>query len=133
KLLTDANTGNNFKLSGGAFRTMADQIRTHAGWCVSDHKPQKLADGSWNKCSGAARPGYSNHQMGFAIDFSCNGYLDTSPAMRYYPNVLSTPYKDCFIWLENNSTNYYLFEFCRAKCDRSQGGYESWHWSINGG
>lgn len=65
------------------------------------------------KCNGgnlAAKPGFSNHQRGLAIDFRCNG-----GSMNYGDA--------CFNWL---SANAGPFGYAATV------GGEPWHWSTNG-
>lgn len=98
--------GKNF--GGGGFRTMDEQIslRTTNG-CPDVYKAPA------SSCrTPTARPGYSNHQMGLAIDFTYNGSL-----IRSHGN-------GGFIWLSQNATDPAI-------------GYknlpsEPWHWSVNG-
>jgi hypothetical protein len=84
-------------MSGGGFRTMAEQrsLRIQHG-CPNPSTPS-------SSCSPpTARPGYSNHQMGLAIDFSL-GSGD-------------------FAWLKANASKYGLKNLPS----------ESWHWSVDG-
>ncbi len=55
-----------------------------------------------------ATPGYSNHQMGLAIDFTC-------------PNELSSS-NECFKWMSQNAGNYGIKNLPS----------EAWHWSVDG-
>jgi hypothetical protein len=83
-----------------SFRTMADQ---QAAW---DHygAPQ------------AARPGYSNHQMGLAIDFGEGG-------CAYSAGISSCPASKIWTWLKEHAS-----EFGYKQLDS-----EWWHWSPTGG
>lgn len=88
-------------LSGGAFRTMESQkaLRIQHG-C-----PSLIA--SSDSCSPpTARPGYSNHQMGLAIDF----------------NNCSSHSTACWKWLNANAATYGFKNFAK----------EPWHWSPDG-
>ncbi|MDB5163218.1 MAG: peptidase [Candidatus Saccharibacteria bacterium] len=90
-----------------SFRTMADQQRAFAQY------------GSRQ----AAKPGYSNHQMGFALDINmgaANGGNSTS-----YKVVTNSTYPGnrVYEWLVANAGKYHF----------SKLGSEGWHWSINGG
>lgn len=58
----------------------------------------------------AAEPGTSNHQMGLAIDFNCNG------GSMQYGNV-------CYDWLEANARQYGFIGNVAG---------EPWHWSTTG-
>lgn len=106
RLLTDAkNSG--LQIAGGGFRTMERQIELYRQRCGSynfNNPPSR-------SCSKMiARPGFSNHQMGLAIDFTCSGSLIQSHSLP------------CFNWLAANARNYGLINYER----------EPWHWSING-
>lgn len=79
-------------------------------------------------CTGApiARPGYSNHQMGLALDLTCNG----SGIPQAYSSAKNNP---CFIWMLANSTKYGLYEYGKGKpTSRASEYYEGWHWSADG-
>jgi LAS superfamily LD-carboxypeptidase LdcB len=86
--------------SSESFRTMAQQ---EYFWNCYQTK-------SCNNGNEAARPGFSNHQMGLAIDFRCNG-----GSMRY-----GGP---CNVWLDANAARYNF----AAKVSG-----EPWHWSLTG-
>jgi hypothetical protein len=90
-----------------AFRTMADQQSLFARY----GSPQ------------AARPGMSNHQMGFALDINM-GSLNGGNSGSYRVNVNSSyPGNKVYEWLVANASKYHF----------SQLKSEGWHWSINGG
>lgn len=95
----------NPELGGGAnldmtfvadsFRSMEDQEYFWA----------KYQNGTGNL---AAQPGYSNHQMGLALDLRCNGGIfEGSP---------------CFAWMQANGASYGMFNLPS----------EPWHWSVSG-
>jgi LAS superfamily LD-carboxypeptidase LdcB len=65
---------------------------------------------SCNSGNTAAEPGTSNHQMGLAIDFRCNG-----SAMTY-----SSP---CYTWLQANAATFGFQGTVPG---------EPWHWSRTG-
>lgn len=98
--MINAAKGAGVTLSGGGFRTMEEQIslRNQHG-CSSP-------SASASSCSPpTARPGYSNHQMGLAIDFqncSAGGAV--------------------FNWLKSNAATYGFKNLPS----------ESWHWSVDG-
>jgi hypothetical protein len=83
-------------LTGGAFRTMSAQQDL---WEASNHGTK------WP----VARPGYSNHQMGLAIDFD-------GIAIQDHQNPK-------FIWLKDHANPLGFFNLPS----------ESWHWSVDGG
>jgi LAS superfamily LD-carboxypeptidase LdcB len=75
------------------------------------------------KCPGAAAPGFSNHQMGLAIDMKCNGSLIGGAV-----GVKLAPGQNiCFDRLVKNGP-YHGF----IGLSQDTVGYEAWHWSVNG-
>lgn len=126
KMYTEARAAG-AALSGEGFRTMASQQGGWASRCGVNY-PQTSRWAS-PPCRGAqlARPGYSNHQMGFAIDLRCNGS----------GSVISTTTDVCFLWLEKNAARFGFYEWGNdeqlpVSPSRNIGGYEPWHWSVNG-
>lgn len=95
-------------LTGGGFRSMEGQIAARKRNCGG-----RVYGGVCRPPT--ATPGYSNHQMGLAIDFVCNGIGIINIASR--PGT-----KVCFSWLKANAESYGLFNLPS----------ENWHWSING-
>lgn len=86
-------------MGGGGFRTMAGQQQTYNNNC------------SGGVCSPpTAKPGWSNHQMGLAIDFTWGG------------GILKTN-DSGFNWMKANASQYGLQNLPS----------EAWHWSVNGG
>jgi len=118
-------------LSGGSFRNMGGQIGIYQSWCqrngiVGSPPPYPKLPGQTIRCPGGGAPGYSNHQMGLAIDISCNGSL----IPQKYSSAVNNP---CFKWLQANAGKYGFFEVGLGKeSSRASGGYEGWHWSVNG-
>jgi hypothetical protein len=95
------------KISAGGFRTMSEQIS--AGKTNGCYR-----NGSFNKsnCSPpTATPGYSNHQMGLALDI-------TDSSGGTIKNRSSKEYK----WLLENAAKYGLYNLPS----------EAWHWSVDG-
>jgi hypothetical protein len=138
----------NVRMGGGGFRYMdgsPGQIQIYHSHCAGDGitpspgpYPVLKADGSngATTCPGAAGPGFSNHQMGFAIDITCGGALmsRTTPA----PGTNA-----CFDWLGAHAHTYGFQEYGSGAAGTSSGapsssttrgsaGYEAWHWSIDG-
>lgn len=113
-LLASAENGTPLELSS-AYRSYSNQIATYNHWVAINGGPAAA-----DKIS--ARPGYSEHQTGFAIDFS-----------------FGTCYLDCFnnskqyIWLAKNASKYGFIERYPAGYE-SITGYspESWHWRYVG-
>jgi LAS superfamily LD-carboxypeptidase LdcB len=95
------------KISAGGFRTMSEQISAaKANGCY--------VSGNFNKkdCSpDTATPGYSNHQMGLALDI-------TDSSGHTIKNRSSKEYK----WLASNAQKYGLYNYPA----------EAWHWSVDG-
>ena len=118
-------------LTGGSFRTMSGQISIYQSHCKADGivgspPPYPKAPGQTIRCPGAAAPGYSNHQMGMAIDFNCAGTL----IPRKYSSALQNK---CFQWLSANAGRFGFYEYGMGKTSsRESSGYEGWHWSVNG-
>lgn len=88
-------------LTGGGFRSMLGQINARK----KNGCPDIYTAPSSSCRVPTARPGYSNHQMGHAIDF---GNCGKSSA--------------CFKWLSANAATYGLKNLPS----------ESWHWSVDG-
>lgn len=109
-----------------SFRTMEQQRSSFHNRCGANYPettPYKKPP-----CTGApiARPGYSNHQMGFALDLTCNG----SGIPQGYTSAKNNA---CFIWMLANAAQYGLHEFGNGKpTSRASSGYEGWHWSVDG-
>jgi hypothetical protein len=95
-------------LGGGGYRTMDEQIA-----CGKNNNCQGWPN--WTKSSQCrpptAPPGYSNHQMGLAIDVTYKGSCIGSKA------------SEAFKWLNANAGKYGLKNYAP----------EPWHWSPNGG
>lgn len=118
-------------LTGGSFRDMNGQIAIYQSWCkrdgiVGSPPPYPKAPGQTIRCPGGGAPGYSNHQMGTAIDFNCDGNLIPKSYSQASQNK-------CFKWLQSNASRYGFYEYGMGKdSSRSGSGYEGWHWSVNG-
>lgn len=117
-------------LSGGSFRRMSDQINVYQNWCKNDGivgspPPYPKPPGQTIRCPGGGAPGYSNHQMGMAIDFSCAGSL----IPRKYA---AASQNKCFQWLAANAGRFGFFEYGYGRTRDGSTGYEGWHWSVNG-
>ncbi|MCW1908081.1 MAG: phage tail tip lysozyme [Candidatus Saccharibacteria bacterium] len=134
--MMNAATADGINLSGGAFRRMEDQISIYLGWCANDGitpspPPYPKPPGETISCPGGGAPGYSNHQMGFAIDFSCDGELIDRRATEASDR--------CFAWLVANAEVYGFHEWGSLgsgrddiNIARAKRGYEAWHWSVDG-
>ena len=93
-------------MTGYGFRTMQTQISLYNQNC------------SGGACHPAtAQPGYSNHQMGLAIDFGNQGMSICYP----YPSSACSG-NARFDWMKANAANYGLKNLPS----------EAWHWSVDG-
>lgn len=95
-------------LGAGGYRTMDEQIA-----CGKSNGCQGWPNWTSSKqCSTpTAPPGYSNHQMGLALDVTYKGTCKFSKG------------SEAFIWLNANAGKFGLKNFAP----------EPWHWSVNGG
>jgi hypothetical protein len=106
-LMAFASTGH--KLSGGGYRSAAQQIALRIAHCGSD--PYSIYLKPSSQCSPpTAPPGRSMHEVGLAIDFDCDGAL------------ISSHSNFCFMWLSVNGAKFGLQNLPS----------EPWHWSTNG-
>lgn len=94
------------QMSGGGFRTMDGQVAARS----KNGCPDIYNSPSSSCKTPTARPGYSNHQMGLAIDFTVAGSLC---------NTHATP---CYQWLNGHANSFGLYNFPK----------EAWHWSVDG-
>lgn len=107
--LLDAAAADGIVFGGGGYRSGAQQIylrRAHCGtsqWAIYS-KP------SYQCRPPTARPGYSMHEKGLAIDFTYNGRTITSRNNAG------------FRWLRANAAGYGLYNLPS----------EPWHWSTSG-
>jgi hypothetical protein len=103
--MLNAARSSGINLGGGGFRTMQGQIDARKRNNCPD-----IYNAPAKSCSPpTARPGYSNHQMGLAIDITYRGGTipdHSSPA---------------WIWLNQNASKYGLFNLPS----------EPWHWSVD--
>ena len=103
--LLNAAKASGVTLTGSAFRTMASQISLRKAHCGSSN--YDIYEKPSGQCSPpTARPGYSNHQMGLAIDFGKCGSRAS----------------ECYKWLASNAQKYGLKNLPS----------EPWHWSVDG-
>jgi hypothetical protein len=107
--LVQAARADGFSLSGGGFRSPQRQIELRRQNCgSSNYAIYEMPSG---QCSPpTARPGSSNHELGLAVDFSCNGSLIRSRS------------SSCFAWMAANAPSFGLQNLPS----------EPWHWSVNG-
>jgi LAS superfamily LD-carboxypeptidase LdcB len=108
--MLDAAAADGVGLCGWGFRNPEEQIalrRAHCG--TSDYA-------IWNmpasQCTPpTARPGYSQHEVGLAVDFTCNG-----------GGSISSHGSVCFQWLDAHAADYGFYNLPS----------EAWHWSPSG-
>jgi hypothetical protein len=106
-LMAFAGTGHT--LTGGGYRSAAQQIALRIAHCGSD--PYSIYLKPSSQCSPpTAPPGRSMHEVGLAIDFDCDGAL------------ISNHSNFCFLWLSANAARFGLQNLPS----------EPWHWSTNG-
>jgi hypothetical protein len=103
------------KMTGGGFRTLQDQIDVRRNNCGSSH--YNIYDEDAGKCHPpAARPKYSNHEMGLAVDWSACGGAKCSPSL------IGSRSDSGYIWMNANASK---FGFKNLPS-------EPWHWSVDG-
>ena len=122
--------GLNLSNPGGGFRTMAAQKSQWAIRCPGVPETTKYSRPPCLATSATmARPGYSNHGMGLAIDFTCNG----SSIGVTYAGAKTNP---CWLWLSAHAAEYGMYEWgydaATGIGNRTSTYYEAWHWSVNG-
>jgi LAS superfamily LD-carboxypeptidase LdcB len=107
--MLDAAAADGNNLCGGGYRDPSEQVALRMSNCgTSDYAIYEMPSGS---CSPpTAIPGTSQHELGLAIDFTCNGGGTLSS---------SSP---CFTWLKSNAAGYGLYNLPS----------EPWHWSNDG-
>lgn len=108
--LLDASHADGIVLCGWGYRDPQQQIalrRAHCGG--SDFAIWHMSAGA---CSPpTARPGFSMHEVGLAIDFYCDG-----------GRSIGSRSSSCYRWLSQNAKAYGLYNLPS----------EPWHWSTNG-
>ena len=107
--LLDASAADGVVLCGWGWRNPQQQIALRRAHCGTSNYA------IWHMSAGAcspptARPGFSMHEVGLAIDFYCDGGSSIGRSSR------------CFKWLAANASDYGLHNLPS----------EPWHWSTNG-
>ncbi len=92
--------------AGSTFRTMANQQALWVQFGMDENR--------------VAKPGFSNHQMGLAIDFS--DIYDSAGGSAGSCNPKQTANSNTYKWLEANAGDYGIKQYCA----------EAWHWSPSG-
>jgi hypothetical protein len=107
--LVQAARADGHTLAGGGYRTPQRQIelrRVHCG--TSDYAIYEMPS---SRCTPpTARPGSSNHELGLAVDFECDGSL------------IRRRSSDCSTWMAANAPAFGLYNLPA----------EPWHWSVDG-
>jgi hypothetical protein len=95
-------------LAGGGYRSPQRQIELRRAHCGTSR--YAIYEMPSSRCSPpTARPGSSNHELGLAIDFDCDGSL------------IRTRSSACFQWMAANAPSFGLHNLPS----------EPWHWSYN--
>lgn len=107
--LLDEAAAAGFTLTGSGYRSHQRQIELRRQNCgPSDYAIYQMPS---SQCSPpTARPGSSMHEVGLAIDVSCNGTLIESRSSA------------CFRWMAAHAPSFGLLNLPS----------EPWHWSVNG-
>jgi D-alanyl-D-alanine carboxypeptidase len=107
--MLEAAAADGLNLCGNGYRDPAAQIALREANCGTSH--YAIYEAPSSACSPpTAPPGTSQHELGLAIDFTCNG----GGALGS-----SSP---CFSWLQANAASYGLYNLPS----------EPWHWSNDG-
>lgn len=108
--MLDAAAADGVGLCGWGWRDPQQQIQLRREHCGSSDYA------IWNMPSSlcsppTARPGYSQHEVGLAVDFTCNG-----------GGSISSRGSVCFQWLDSHASDYGFYNLPS----------EPWHWSTTG-
>lgn len=104
--LLDAAAADGLTLTGGGYRSTAQQIELRKAHCGTSH--YAIYEAPAGACTPpTARPGTSMHERGLAIDF----------------NNCSTRTSQCWQWLNTHAAEFGLYNLDT----------EPWHWSRTGG
>jgi LAS superfamily LD-carboxypeptidase LdcB len=107
-LLRDA-AADDVLLCGGGYRDPEAQIQLRMAHCgTSNYAIYQMPASQCDPPT--AKPGFSQHEVGLAIDFTCNG------------GGTVTRSSSCFSWLSAHAGDYGLYNLPE----------ESWHWSTTG-
>jgi hypothetical protein len=107
--LVQAARRSGYELTGTGYRSTQRQIELRRQNCgTSNYAIYEMPS---SQCSPpTARPGNSMHELGLAIDFTCDGALIRSPTSA------------CYQWLADHAPTYGLHPLAS----------EPWHWSSSG-
>jgi D-alanyl-D-alanine carboxypeptidase len=107
--LVEAARADGYLLGGTGYRAPARQIELRRAHCGSSQ--YAIYEMPSSQCSPpTARPGSSKHELGLAVDFSCDGALIRSRSSA------------CFAWMSANAPRFGLHNLPS----------EPWHWSVDG-
>jgi hypothetical protein len=107
--MLDAAAAEGLNMCGNGYRDPAEQIALREAHCGTSY--YAIYEAPSSSCSPpTARPGTSQHELGLAVDLTCNG----GGALGS-----SSP---CFAWLQANAASYGLYNLPS----------EPWHWSNDG-
>ncbi len=106
KQMIDLAHSQGYTISGGGFRTRAEQEVLRGKHCGAANIYKEKV-----KCvPPTAYPGRSRHESGLAFDLTCDGA------------TIKARDNKCFVWLQANAKNYGLYNYPA----------EPWHWSTDG-
>jgi hypothetical protein len=107
--LVQAARADGHTLTGGGYRSPERQIELRRAHCGTTN--YAINEMPASRCTPpTARPGSSNHELGLAIDFECDGALIRSRSSA------------CFVWMAANAPSFGLVNLPS----------EPWHWSVDG-
>lgn len=108
--LLGAASADGVTLCGGGYRSAEEQVALREQNCGTSY--YMIYEAPASACSPpTARPGMSQHELGLAIDFTCNG-----------GGIIASRSSPCFEWLEVNAAGYGLYNLPS----------EPWHFSTDG-
>ncbi|HEX9679467.1 MAG TPA: phage tail tip lysozyme [Candidatus Saccharimonadales bacterium] len=116
--MAQSASASGISLRGGGFRTMQGQIDAR----IRNGCPD-IYNAPASSCRiPTARPGYSNHQMGFAVDMSSIPVSCPHEIIIDGRSFCQAPGNATWEWLTANAGRYGLYQLRT----------EIWHWSIDG-
>jgi LAS superfamily LD-carboxypeptidase LdcB len=108
--LLNAAAADGVHLCGWGYRSTDAQIQLRREHCgPSDYEIWDMPSSQCNPPT--ARPGTSEHEVGLAIDFTCDG-----------GQSIGSHSSPCFVWLDGHAADYGLINYP----------VEPWHWSTTG-
>jgi LAS superfamily LD-carboxypeptidase LdcB len=108
--LLAAASADGVNMCGGGWRDPEAQIQLRMAHCGTS--TYAIYEMPASQCSPpAAKPGSSQHEVGLAIDFTCNG-----------GGTISSRSSPCFTWLAAHADEYGFYNLPE----------EPWHWSTTG-